>query len=236
MVRPWSTITPAAIICPPSLISASTPHLSSRTPSSQISPAPDSSARGSSESVNSSPMLVSCEATSNPAHSPPNIAMPPSRGVGSRCTSRALIRRHRARGDGELPHGPRQQIGHRSRDAERQQIFTHGLPRGFASCSGQHDRTRSADRPLPGRAPAAGPPAAPRGTGGGSPEYRGTHGILRGFATSQACTTGHGNSLGGCAADHTVGHGYSWPLVLLRRFYVHAGTPVRLSPQGRAPC
>ena len=41
MVRPWRTITPAAIICTPSLIRASTPHLSSRTPSSQISPAPD---------------------------------------------------------------------------------------------------------------------------------------------------------------------------------------------------
>ena len=91
IVRPCSTITPAAIICPPSLSRASTPHLSSRTPRIQISPAPDSSARGSSDSVKTSPMLVRCAATSSPAHSPPNIAMPPRRGVGSRCTSRARI-------------------------------------------------------------------------------------------------------------------------------------------------
>ncbi len=91
IVRPCSTITPAAIIWPPSLTRASTPHLSSSTPRIQISPAPESSARGSLESSKTDFRLDRCAATRSPAHSPPNIAMPPSRGVGSRCTSRARI-------------------------------------------------------------------------------------------------------------------------------------------------
>ncbi|MGX1117946.1 hypothetical protein RKD37_003309 [Streptomyces ambofaciens] len=36
--------------------------------------------------------------------------------------------RHRSRHDRELPYRPGQQIRHRGRDAERQQVFTHGLP------------------------------------------------------------------------------------------------------------
>ena len=36
--------------------------------------------------------------------------------------------RHGSGHDRELPHRPGQQIGHRGRDAERQQVFTHGLP------------------------------------------------------------------------------------------------------------
>ena len=85
------TITPAAIIWPPSLIRASISNLSSRTPISQISAAPESSARGSLDSSKTSLRLVRWAATSRPAHSPKNMAMPPSRGVGSRCTSRARI-------------------------------------------------------------------------------------------------------------------------------------------------
>lgn len=91
IVRPWMTMTAAAIICPPSLISASISNLSSRTPISQISAAPESSALGSLESSKTPFRLNRWSATINPAHSPPNMAMPPSRGVGSRCTSRARI-------------------------------------------------------------------------------------------------------------------------------------------------
>lgn len=88
-VTPCQTITPAAIIWPPSFTRASTPHLSSSTPSSHMMPAPESSARMSVPWENTLLRLSSWEATRMPAQSPPNIAMPPSRGVGSRCTSRA---------------------------------------------------------------------------------------------------------------------------------------------------
>lgn len=91
IVRPCMTITPAAIICAPSLIRASISNLSSSTPISQIRAAPESSARGSFDSSKTPLRLRRWSATSSPAHSPPNMAMPPSRGVGSRCTSRARI-------------------------------------------------------------------------------------------------------------------------------------------------
>ncbi|MDQ0763935.1 hypothetical protein QF027_006570 [Streptomyces canus] len=91
IVRPCMTITPAAIIWPPSLIRASISNLSSRTPISQIRAAPESRARGSFDFSKTSLRLVRWSATSRPAHSPKNMAIPPSLGVGSRCTSRALI-------------------------------------------------------------------------------------------------------------------------------------------------
>lgn len=91
IVRPWMTMTAAAIICPPSLIRASISNLSSSTPISQISAAPESSALGSVESWKTQSRLWRWAATISPAHSPPNMAMPPSLGVGSRWTSRARI-------------------------------------------------------------------------------------------------------------------------------------------------
>ena len=147
IVRPWMTITPAAIIWPPSLIRASTPHLSSRTPSSQISAAPESSARGSLEFSKTLLRFVRWEATSRPAHSPPNIAMPPSRGVGSRCTSRARISGIAPAAIANFRTGPGQQVGHRGRDAERQQVFTHGLPHRYRWPSQPHTLCVSAPWP-----------------------------------------------------------------------------------------
>ncbi|CAM5729410.1 hypothetical protein SMICM304S_01004 [Streptomyces microflavus] len=91
IVSPWMTMTAAAIIWAPSLISASSSNLSSRTPISQIRAAPESNARGSLESSKTLFRLWRWSATIRPAHSPPNMAIPPSRGVGSRWTSRARI-------------------------------------------------------------------------------------------------------------------------------------------------
>src|SRR3954468_14503360 len=85
---PKSTITPAAAICPVSLVSASRPNRSSRTPSRQIRPP---AARTAIVWVLNSKLRCregSCEATSTPAATPRYIATPPPRGVGMTCTSR----------------------------------------------------------------------------------------------------------------------------------------------------
>ncbi|CAM5465564.1 hypothetical protein SGRIM128S_00891 [Streptomyces griseomycini] len=145
IVRPCMTITPAAIIWPPSLIRASISNLSSRTPISQISAAPESSARGSLDFSKSWPRLVRWSATSRPAHRPKNIAIPPSRGVGSRCTSRARISGIAPATIANLRTGPvSRYVTARGRDAERQQVFTHGLPHRSRWPSQPHTLARHA--------------------------------------------------------------------------------------------
>src|SRR5919199_6064482 len=95
---PSSTITPAAAIWPVSLVSASRPKRSSRTPSRQISPP---ATRTAMVWVLNSKLRCSegsCEATRTPAATPRYIATPPPRGVGMTCTSRsrtAAITRNR---------------------------------------------------------------------------------------------------------------------------------------------
>src|SRR4051812_6677613 len=86
---PSSTITPAAAIWPVSLVSASRPNRSSRTPSRQISPP---AARTAIVWVLNSKLRCSegsWEATSTPAATPRYMATPPPRGVGMTCTSRS---------------------------------------------------------------------------------------------------------------------------------------------------
>ena len=60
--------------------------------------------------------------------------------------------RHRSGHDRELPYRPGQQVGHRGRDAERQQVFTHGLPHRSRWPSQPHTLAmgRVAGRGLPG--------------------------------------------------------------------------------------
>src|SRR4051794_18545161 len=95
---PSSTITPAAAIWPVSLVSASRPNRSSRTPSRQISPP---ATRTAIVWVLNSKLRFSegsSEATSTPAATPRYMATPPPRGVGMMCTSRsrtAAITRNR---------------------------------------------------------------------------------------------------------------------------------------------
>ncbi len=71
--------------------------------------------------------------------------------------------RHGPGRDRELPHGPGQQVGHRDRDAKRQQIFTHGLPQMYRRPSQPH--TLAAMSPPPrtrgGRIPVPVRPACP---------------------------------------------------------------------------
>src|SRR5215218_8256917 len=92
-------ITPAAAICPVSLVSASRPNLSSRTPSRQISP-PATSTAAVCESSKVRCRAGSRVATSTAAATPRYIATPPPRGVGMTCTSRsrgaAIIRQRTA--------------------------------------------------------------------------------------------------------------------------------------------
>src|SRR3954468_103166 len=86
---PKSTMTPAAAICPVSLVSASRPNRSSSTPSRQMRPP---ATRTPTVWVLNSKLRCSagsCEATSTPAATPRYIATPPPRGVGMTCTSRS---------------------------------------------------------------------------------------------------------------------------------------------------
>src|SRR3954452_6309523 len=85
---PSSTMTPAAAIWPVSLVSASRPNLSSRTPSRQISP-PATSTAAVCESSNVRCSAGSRVATRIAAATPRYIATPPPRGVGMTCTSRS---------------------------------------------------------------------------------------------------------------------------------------------------
>src|SRR3954451_6606475 len=81
-------MTPAAAICPVSLVSASRPNLSSRTPSRQMSP-PATSTAAVWESSNVRSSAGSRVATRIAAATPRYIATPPPRGVGMTCTSRS---------------------------------------------------------------------------------------------------------------------------------------------------
>src|SRR3954454_22428491 len=95
---PSSTITPAAAICPVSLVSASSPNRSSSTPSRQISPPAASTAMVWVLNSKLRCSDGSREATSTPAATPRYMATPPPRGVGITCTSRsrtAAITRNR---------------------------------------------------------------------------------------------------------------------------------------------
>src|SRR3954467_3547630 len=85
---PSSTITPAAAIWPVSLVSASRPNLSSRTPSRQISP-PATSTAAVCESSKVRCSAGSRVATSTAAATPRYMATPPPRGGGMTCTSRS---------------------------------------------------------------------------------------------------------------------------------------------------
>src|SRR4051794_4842348 len=85
---PSSTMTPAAAIWPVSLVSASRPNLSSRTPSRQISP-PATSTAAVCESSNVRCSAGSRVATRIAAATPRYMATPPPRGVGMTCTSRS---------------------------------------------------------------------------------------------------------------------------------------------------
>src|SRR3954454_24936319 len=85
---PSSTITPADAIWPVSLVSASRPNLSSRTPSRQIRP-PATSTAAVCESSNVRCKAGSRVATRIAAATPRYMATPPPRGVGITCTSRS---------------------------------------------------------------------------------------------------------------------------------------------------
>ena len=86
---PWKAITPAASTCPASFVGASSPHLSSTTPSATMIATPDSSARGVRPLSNTALIIGSLLARMPPASSPPTIARPPSSGVGVSWTSRS---------------------------------------------------------------------------------------------------------------------------------------------------
>ncbi len=91
-----ATSSPAAAICPPSLMKASIPHQSSRKPISTITPPARASAmtvlpspiRGS---ASLGPMWSNWLATNSPASMPAYIARPPRRGVRTVCTSLSRI-------------------------------------------------------------------------------------------------------------------------------------------------
>ncbi len=55
--------------------------------------------------------------------------------------------RHRAGRDGEFPYRPGQQVSDRGRDAQRQQVFTHGLPHWYRWPSQPHTICVSAPCP-----------------------------------------------------------------------------------------
>lgn len=82
---------PAAATCPANLVSASTSQRSSAMPISTISPPDSSSALATLIPPSSRTLRISGSpvATVSAATIPPNMASPPSRGVGMTCTSRS---------------------------------------------------------------------------------------------------------------------------------------------------
>ena len=87
---PPQTRIPPAAACPASLLIGLSPHRSSTIPTRTITPPASSRLAAVRLPCSTEPSGVSWAATTSPAASPPNMAMPPSRGIGTTCTSRSL--------------------------------------------------------------------------------------------------------------------------------------------------